>query len=640
MTLAEAPTGHHPAPSNPAPPGEPVAIVGMAVELPGAPDVATYWRNIVEGVDAIEEVPADRWDPVFFDPAATRADRFYCRRGGFVATPTFDAAGFGVMPVAVDDAEPDQLIALQVAQAAVDDSGDALARAAAERVGVVVGRGGYLTPGVARLDQRVRVANQVETVLRAVLPDLDDDQVASVGDALRRQVGEERPEAAIGLVPNLVASRIANRLDLRGPAFTVDGACASSLLAVQQSVDALRAGRCDVMIAGGVHHCHDVTFWSVFTQLGALSRQERIRPFDRAADGLLIGEGTGVVVLKRLADAERDGDRVHAVIRGVGSSSDGRASSLMKPRVSGQVLALRRAWDDAGLDPATIGLVEAHGTATPTGDAAELETLAEFFGPADPTATRAGLGSVKSMIGHTMPTAGIAGLVKAALALHHRVLPPSLHCDDPHPGLDATRFRVVTAPEPWPAADAPGRAAVNAFGFGGINAHVVLEEAEPGPAAPAVPVHDRAVGAPSGRADPGWCVGGRTTPHPSALPPMLLLAAPTVGRPRRAPRTGPTTTSTAAGTGARRRGADPSRLALDGPHPTSDSPGSLQGRRTRSTLAGPQRPLVHARTAARPGGGRIAFCHPGVEAEFAPAGRRPDRPPRCRPDRSGRRQHR
>ncbi len=588
--------------------GAPVAVVGMAVQLPGAPDLATYWHNILTGVDATSEVPADRWDPSFFDPTADRPDRFYCRRGGFLAAPTFDPTAFGIMPVAVDDAEPDQLLALQVAQAAVDDAGGIGAdRVDPERTGIILGRGGYLTPGLARLDQRVRVANQLTDVLRSVLPELDDERLAQVDAAFRARLGPDRPEAAIGLVPNLAASRVANRLDLRGPAFTVDAACASSLIAVEHAVHALRAGRCDVMLAGGVHHCHDVTFWSVFTQLGALSRQERIRPFDRAADGLLIGEGTGVVVLKRLDDAERDGDRVYAVIRGVGSSSDGRASSLMKPRVSGQVLALRRAWADAGLDPATIGLVEAHGTATPAGDETELATLAEVFGPADDR-PRAGLGSVKSMIGHTMPTAGVAGLVKAALALHHATLPPSLHCDDPHEGLDATRFRVIHEAEPWggPGADEPRRAAVNAFGFGGINGHLVLDEWRGA---------DRPTDRPRG-AGPTVATGAvpARAAAPAELPVVLRLSGSTVAEVRAA-LDRPDHELLAAGAAPDPGG--PVRLALVAPTPERiararkvvDRGNPWRG---RSDLWFTAAPLLGS------GGGRLAFCHPGVEPTFAP----------------------
>ena len=453
-----------------------VAIIGMGGIFPGAPSMATFWANIRRGFDATSPVPAGRWDPVFFDPDTTSADRFYCRRGGFVDDlAAFDPTAFGIMPVAVEGAEPDQLLALAAAAAALEDADAPHKRVAPERVGVVIGRGGYLNAGVARLDQRVRGAQQLVEALRSLLPDLDDATLRKVKEDFQHRLGPERPEASIGLVPNLAASRIANRLDLQGPAYTIDAACASSLIAVERGVDELNSGRCDLMVVGGVHHCHDLTLWSVFTQLKALSPTQAIRPFDMHADGILVGEGTGLFVLKRLADAERDDDRIYAVIRGTGVASDGRDSSLMSPRPEGQVRAVEQAWRASGLDPATVGLVEAHGTATPVGDATELETLRQVFGTADPGQPRAGLGSVKSMIGHAMPAAGAAGLAKAALAVFHGELPPTLGVRDPNPAVEMTRFRLIGEVEPWDG-DGPRRAGVNAFGFGGINAHVVIEE--------------------------------------------------------------------------------------------------------------------------------------------------------------------
>ncbi|MEV6315396.1 beta-ketoacyl synthase N-terminal-like domain-containing protein [Streptomyces sp. NPDC051776] len=473
----------------------PVAIVGMAVLLPGAPDLDTYWRNLQHCTDAITEVPAGRWDSEYYHPqsadgAARPPDRVYCRRGGFVDEfAEAEVTRFGIMPASVPGTEPDQLLALKVAAAAIEDAGGEDRLPDRQRVGVVLGRGGYLTPGLVRLDQRVRTARQLVRTLGELMPDLGEERLARVHAAFVDRLGPDRPEAAIGLVPNLAASRVANRLDLRGPAYTVDAACASSLVAVDQAVAELSSGRCDVMLTGGVHHCHDITLWSVFSQLGALSPSQRIRPFHRAADGILIGEGTGVVVLKRLADAKRDGDRVYAVIRGTGVASDGRTAGLANPDPAGQTRAVREAWRRAGLDPreaGAIGLLEAHGTATPAGDAAELATLAEVFGPegrgdvldTDGTRGRAVIGSVKSMIGHTMPAAGVASLVKAALAVHHGALLPTLHCDDPHPELERTRFRTLAAASPWETGPEQPvrRAGVNAFGFGGINAHVVLEE--------------------------------------------------------------------------------------------------------------------------------------------------------------------
>jgi acyl transferase domain-containing protein/phosphopantetheinyl transferase len=465
----------------------PVAIVGMAVLLPGAADLDAYWRNLLAGTDAISDVPEGRWDADYYRPDSATgpavADQVYCRRGGFVdGLADVEVTRFGIMPNSVPGTEPDQLIALNVAAAAIADAGGADRLPDRHRVGVVLGRGGYLTPGLVRLDQRVRTAGQLVRTLGELLPDLDSRQLDRIRDAFAERLGPDSPESAIGLVPNLAASRVANRLDLRGPAYTVDAACASSLVAVDQAVNELAAGRCDLMLAGGVHHCHDITLWSVFSQLRALSPSQRIRPFHRGADGILIGEGTGVVALKRLADAERDGDRIYAVIRGTGVASDGRAASLVNPDSAGQTHAVRQAWRAAGLDPAlpgSIGLLEAHGTATPAGDSAELATLAEVFGRPGDTVDSAVIGSVKSMIGHTMPAAGVAGLVKAALAVHHGMLLPTLHCDDPHPALAATRFHPLTKASPWETTPEQPvrRAAVNAFGFGGINAHVVLEEA-------------------------------------------------------------------------------------------------------------------------------------------------------------------
>jgi acyl transferase domain-containing protein/phosphopantetheinyl transferase len=476
-----------------------VAIVGMAALFPGAGDLDRYAANLAAGVDAISDVPAGRWDPAFYDPAARAADRFNCRRGGFVdADARVDAAALGVMPKVARAIEPDQLLALDVARRAVADAGLDDRTIDRARIGVVIGKGNYAGAGRTRLIEAVRGAEQVVRAVRGLVPGVTDEQLAAIRRELQGELDAGGADVAIGLVPNLTASRIAHRLDLGGPAYTVDAACASALVAVDQAVAELRAGRLDAVIVGGVHVCHDEAFWSVFTQLGAVSRSQQIRPFDRRADGVLLGEGLGVVVLRRRVDAERDGDRVYAVIRGTGTSSDGRGS-LLSPSVDGQVLAVTRAWSDAGVAPATVGMIEAHGTATSSGDAAELETLRRVFGGSP---TGAVLGSVKSMIGHAMPAAGIAGLIKTALALHTRTLLPTLHCDEPAPALAATGLRTIARAEPWEA-KGTRRAAVSAFGFGGINAHVVLDEGTP---------------APKGRAQV-------SVPAPVGAPRVLALAA-------------------------------------------------------------------------------------------------------------------
>jgi acyl transferase domain-containing protein len=455
-------------------PSSPIAVVGTGALFPGAADAHAFWEGIVAGRDAITEVPPGRWDPLFYDPTSEAVDRVYAHRGGLLPdTVPIDLTPFGLMPVAASGAEPDQLLALHVAGATLHDAELVLDAPTRARTAVILGRGSYVTAGMVRLDQKVRGAQQVISLLRQLAPGLSETLLAELKAELQAQAGTFGPDTAIGLVPNLTASRIANRFDLQGPAYTVDAACASSLIAVEHAVRELRAGRVDLALAGGVHTTQDITFWSVFSQLGALSRSQQIRPFSQHADGLLIGEGVGMVALMRLQDAITRGCRVLAVLTGVGSASDGRGSSVMVPRVEGQLLALQRAWEDAGADPAQIGLIEAHGTATPAGDSAELLTLGRFFGSEGP---RIALGSVKSMIGHAMPAAGIAGLIKAVHAVHHRVLPPSLHAEQPHPALAQTRCVVHPTASPWPD-DLPRRAAVSAFGFGGINAHVVLEAA-------------------------------------------------------------------------------------------------------------------------------------------------------------------
>jgi acyl transferase domain-containing protein/phosphopantetheinyl transferase len=452
-----------------------IAIVGLACLFPGAPNLARFWHNIVEGVDAISEVPAGRWDASFYDPESKAIDRFYCKRGGFVDEHAdFDPLPFGVMPKAAESGEPDQLLTLRVGYEALRDAGYESRPFARERSGVIIGRGNYIGAGVLRLQQHVRLLPQILQTLGDLFPDLSDEARTKIRERLQQQFDYYGPDVAAGMIPNLLASRLANRLDLHGPAFTIDAACASSLIAVEQGCAALNRGEADLMLVGGAHLTHDLTFWATFCQLGALSRTGVVRPLSEDADGILAGEGVGMAVLKRLDDAEADGDRIYAVIEGVGSSSDGRSASLVAPSVSGQRIALEKAWAQVPFSREAIGLVEAHGTGTPTGDGIELETLGEFFGPHEGESPRPVIGSVKSMIGHAMPASGMASLIKTALSVYHGVLPPTLHCEQPHPRMAATRFRTIGKREPWTVPREQRIAALNAFGFGGINAHVVL----------------------------------------------------------------------------------------------------------------------------------------------------------------------
>ncbi|MBT2563885.1 4'-phosphopantetheinyl transferase superfamily protein [Pedobacter sp. ISL-68] len=450
-----------------------VAIIGMSCIFPGAKDMQAFWENIINRVDSTQEVPADRIDPVHFDKAVSGVDRFYCNRGGFIPDHQFDPQRFGILPLAVEGTEPDHLLTLDLVHQALEDASVFEKKYSLDKTGIIIGKGNYVGPGATRAIEIVRTGEQISSVLKDLMPQLTDAEIEKVKHEFQLRKGRFSADTAMGLIPNLVASLVANRLNLGGLAFTLDAACASSLIAVDHGVQELNSGRCDMIIAGGVHLGQNAAFWSIFSQLGALSKQEKIKPFDQNADGLIIGEGCGFVVLKRLDDAIRDQDKIYSVIKGVGISSDGSGTSVMSPSVKGQLKAITEAWKNAELESKNIGYLEAHGTGTPLGDKTEVETLKQFFGQ-DADLPKAGIGSVKSNIGHAMPAAGIAGLIKSSLALYHGIIPPTLHCDEPVAQLAETRFSAVQKAIDWNQSGLPKLAAVNAFGFGGINAHVVL----------------------------------------------------------------------------------------------------------------------------------------------------------------------
>lgn len=462
--------------------GGDVAIIGMACLFPRAPGLSAYWENILDGVDAVSDPPPQAWDSdIFYDPASSANDRVYCRKGGYLGDlASFDPLQHGVMPRTVEGGEPDQWLALRVAREAFDDAGFGEEIPERERTGVILGRGTYLNRGNLSVVQHGKIVDQTLGILSMLHPGLDSEDLARLRAELKELLPPFSPDTVPGLIPNIIAGRIANRLDLMGPSYTVDGACASSHLAVDQAVRDLTSGRLDLVLAGGSHVVTPVQVMMLFCQLGALSRRECIRPFDRSADGTVLGEGIGMMVLRRLADAERAGNRIYAIIRGVGISSDGRGASVMAPRLEGEVLAMERAYGNARVEPGSMGLIEAHGTGTPVGDATEVKALRQVFGPRRGREPSCALGSVKSMLGHLMPAAGMAGMIKTALALHHRILPPTLHVEEPSPDLDldTSPFYLSTETRPWihGSRSAPRRAGVSAFGFGGINGHVILEE--------------------------------------------------------------------------------------------------------------------------------------------------------------------
>lgn len=470
-----------------------VAIVGMACLFPGAGNLRQFWENIIAKTCSIGDPPAS-WDAGrYYQPDNTPGDRTYCTRGGFLGElATFDPVEFGVMPSSLDGGEPDHFLTLRVAAEALRDAGCSPDQLDPERTEVVLGRGTYINRGITNLYQHGVVLEQTLDIVKELRPDLTDEELGRLKESLREQLPPFRPETIPSMIPNILAGRIANRLNIMGANFVVDAACASSLLAVELGMNDLVVGKCDLAVVGGVNTSIPPPTLMLFSQIEALSRKGELRAFDKSADGTLLGEGLGVVVLKRSEDARRDGNRVYATIKGVGISSDGRAQGLLAPRVEGQVLAMRRAYDAAGILPDSIGLVEAHGTGIPLGDDIEVQSLKRIFADRQPSSGPCALGTVKTNVGHLLTAAGMAGLIKTALALYHRVLPPTVGCDEPHPNLALpdTPLRVNSALRPWVhGGGAPRRAGVNAFGFGGINAHAILEEPPRGSDAELVHLH-------------------------------------------------------------------------------------------------------------------------------------------------------
>jgi acyl transferase domain-containing protein/NAD(P)-dependent dehydrogenase (short-subunit alcohol dehydrogenase family) len=441
-----------------------IAIVGISTVLPQANTTREYWENILEKVDAITEIPSHRWDwRLYFDADRHAKDKIYSKWGGFLDDLVFDPTRYGMPPKSIESVDPMQLMALDVARRTIEDAGYADKPLNRERASVIIGASG----GTGDVGTQYG--------LRSELPRFSGQLPDSVADRLP----EWTEDSFAGILVNVIAGRIANRLNFGGVNFTTDAACASSLAAVYQGVSELSAGRSDFVIAGGVDTVQGPFGYLCFSKTQALSPRGRCSTFDENGDGIVISEGIAMVALKRLSDAERDGDRIYAVIKGVGGSSDGNAKGMTAPLPAGQLRAMRRAYAQAGFGPTTVGLFEAHGTGTVAGDTAELESTTRLMREGGARAAQSVVGSVKTMIGHTKATAGVAGLVKAALALHHRVLPPHRNVERPNAVLrdESAPLYLLDDARPWlPDGDHKRRAAVSAFGFGGTNFHVVMEE--------------------------------------------------------------------------------------------------------------------------------------------------------------------
>ncbi|HEV7456869.1 MAG TPA: SDR family NAD(P)-dependent oxidoreductase [Roseococcus sp.] len=426
---------------------EPVAILGLACRFPGAEGPEAFWRLLEEGRDAITRIPPDRWDAdALHDPDPDAPRGIVTREGGFLdGMDLFDAALFGLSPREAAAMDPQHRILLELAWAALEDAGLRPDRA---------GHGGVFL-GIA--------SNNYAQLAAAAGP---PDAYSGLGAALSAAPG-----------------RVAYSLGLTGPALALDAACASSLAAVHLACQALRQGECDIALAGGVNAILTPFGHEFLSRARVLSPDGRCRAFGAGANGIGRAEGAGIIVLKRLADAERDGDRVLAVVAGSAVEQDGRSSGLTVPNGLAQARLIRAALSRAGIAPAAVDVIEAHGTGTPLGDPIEAEALGEVFGPGRDRPLL--VGSVKGNIAHAEAAAGIAGLIKLVLALRAGCVPPTLHADPPNPRLawGALRAELPARAVPWPPGPGPRTGGVSAFGLTGTIAHVLLREAPPRPAA-------------------------------------------------------------------------------------------------------------------------------------------------------------
>ncbi|WP_010586067.1 type I polyketide synthase [Schlesneria paludicola] len=460
-----------------APTPVPLAVVGLSALFPKSGSLDEFWSNIRRGVDTITEVPATHWNPDdYFDANQKTPDMTYARRGGFLSPVPFDPLEFGISPNNLEAIDTSQLLGLVGAKRALEHAGYGADRKFnRSRVGCILGVTGTLEM-VIPLGARLGHPRWRKALRDAGVPDVVADDVVN---RISQSYVPWQENSFPGLLGNVVAGRIANRLDLHGTNCVVDAACASSLSAIHLAALELSTGRSDMVVTGGIDTFNDIFMFMCFSKTPALSPTGDAKPFSSDADGTILGEGAGIVVLKRLADAERDGDRIYAVLKGIGTSSDGAGSAVYAPKAEGQIRCLEDAYRIAGVSPATVELVEAHGTGTKVGDATEVSGLMHVYKATGRRGAWCAVGSVKSQIGHTKAAAGAAGIIKAILALQHRVLPPTIKVNQPpEPFLaDDSPFYVNTVARPWVKPRGyPRRAAVSAFGFGGSNFHCVLEE--------------------------------------------------------------------------------------------------------------------------------------------------------------------
>ncbi len=429
------------------PTAEPIAIIGMSCRFAGALSLAAYWELIRDGREGVCEITPDRWDiNELHDPTGTQPGKMASRRAGLVDNiDQFDPVFFGITPREAARMDPQQRLLLEVAWEALEHGGWPADRAAGSNTGVYVGIGGadYAKVPVSNFDYYEKI-----------------DAHMGTGNAL-----------------SIASNRISYIFDFHGPSASVDTACSSSSLAIHLAVESLRRGECTAALAGGVNAIITPETTIAFSKAHMLSPDGRCKPFDASANGYVRGEGCALVLLKKLSDAERDGDQILGVLRATSVNQDGRTSGISAPNGESQKKCILAALDQAGLNPADIDYIEAHGTGTPLGDPIEMGALASIFKRTSPTEPPVLVTSAKANIGHTETVSGVAGLIKVLLLMQHEQAAPQLHFRElnPHIQLVGSRITIPTKSTPWPASKRRRLAGISSFGFGGTNTHLIVE---------------------------------------------------------------------------------------------------------------------------------------------------------------------
>ncbi|MGB5682681.1 MAG: type I polyketide synthase, partial [Polyangiales bacterium] len=465
-----------------------IAIVGVGAVLPDAPNAEAFWNNIAGGRYSISETPVDRWDPaLYYDPDPKAPDKTYSKIGGWVRDFTWEPLKWKlpIPPKVAEAMDLTQKWSIMASREALLDYGYPERPLDADRTAVILGN-------AMAGDQHYKTALRVffpeftreldgAPSFQALSKDVKEAIVQETMDRVRDHFPNITEDTMPGELANIIAGRVAAVFNFHGPNFTADAACASAMAAINAAISGLEEGDYDAVLTGGIDSNMSASSYTKFCKIGALSATGT-RPYDQGADGFVMGEGAAVFLLKRLEEAEDAGDKIYAVIRGVGGSSDGKGKGITAPNPIGQKFAIERAWAHAGEDPSTVSLIEGHGTSTRVGDVVEVQSMVDAFARSGLPVSSVPIGSVKSNIGHLKGAAGAAGILKAALSLHHKQIPPSIGLETPNPkiGFGEIPFYVNTELKPWDDFKEVRRVGVSAFGFGGTNFHAVLDEHIPG----------------------------------------------------------------------------------------------------------------------------------------------------------------